>query len=257
MGETPLRFAILNNQRLRQLDTEGKPIVSDLPYELASQGALEPLDVHLTIGGMFVYMADAARLTECRTGRGFPVAMEGDYRRLEQAYLEARQSPGQPLMATFEGSIEERPRADGGGTEATAIVKRFINVWPGETCERHRADASLTNTYWRIVKLGDEDVRAEDGHREPHMLLRANEARFSATVGCNQLIGGYETAGESLRFGQVASTLMACPPPLDQLERRLVEALENTRTWHIAGQVLELRDGEGQSVALLQAVYLR
>ena len=63
MGETPLRFEILNNQRLRQLDTEGKPIVSDFPYELVSQGALEPLDVHLSIGGMFVYMADAARAT--------------------------------------------------------------------------------------------------------------------------------------------------------------------------------------------------
>ena len=257
VGETPLRFEILNNQRLRQLDTEGKPIVSDLPYELASQGALEPLDVHLFIGGMFVYMADAARLTECRTGRGFPVAMEGDYRRLEQAYLEARQSPGQPLMVTFEGSIEERPRADGGGTEATAVVQRFINVWPGETCERNRADASLTNTYWRIVKLGDEDVRAEDGHREPHMLLRANEARFSATVGCNQLIGGYETAGESLRFGQVASTLMACPPPLDQLERRLVEALANTRTGTSRVRFSNCATARDRSVALFQAVYLR
>jgi heat shock protein HslJ len=50
---------------------------------------------------------------------------------------------------------------------------------------------------------------------------------------------------------------MACQPPLDQRERRLAEALENTRTWHIAGQVLELRDGEGTSVALFQVVYLR
>jgi heat shock protein HslJ len=89
------------------------------------------------------------------------------------------------------------------------------------------------------------------------MLLHTDEARFSATVGCNQLIGGYELAGESLRFGQVASTLMACPPPLDRLEHRLAEALASTRTWRITGQVLELRDGEGGPVALLQAVYLR
>jgi uncharacterized lipoprotein YbaY/heat shock protein HslJ/uncharacterized lipoprotein NlpE involved in copper resistance len=257
VGETPLRYEILNNQRLRQLDTQGKPIVSDLPYELASQGALEPLDVHLFIGGMFVYMADAARLTECRTGRSFPVAMEGDYRRLEKAYLEARQSLGESLMVTFDGSIEERPRAEGGGTEATAVVRRFVDVWPGETCERRRADVSLTNTYWRIVKLGDADIHTEDGHREPHLLLRANEARFSATVGCNQLIGGYEAAGETLSFRQVASTMMACPPPLDRLERRLAEALANARTWRITGQVLELRNDQGRPVALFQAVYLR
>jgi heat shock protein HslJ len=257
VGEKPLQFEIANNQRLRQLDTEGQPIVSDLPYELTSQGALEPLDDHLFIGGMFVYMADAARLIECRTGRSYPVAMEGDYGRLEKAYLEARQNPAQPLMVTFEGSIEERPRVEGRGTEATAVVKRFINVWPGETCERNRADASLTNTYWRIVKLGDQEIRVGDGRREPHILLRTNEARFSATVGCNHLVGGYETTGETLRFSPAASTMMACPPPLDQLEHRLVETLANTRTSHIAGQVLELRDGEGRSVALFQAVYLR
>jgi heat shock protein HslJ len=51
--------------------------------------------------------------------------------------------------------------------------------------------------------------------------------------------------------------MMACLPPLDQRERRLAEALANTRTWHIVGQALELRDGEGRSVALFQAVYLR
>lgn len=257
VGEKPLRFEILDNQRLRLLDTAGKPIVSDLPYDLKSQGALQPLDVHLFIGGMFVYLADAARLTECRTGRSYPVAMEGDYLRLEQAYIEARQEPGQPLMVTFEGSIAERPRMEGEGTEATAIVGRFINVWPGETCERNRADASLTNTYWRIVRIGDEEIRPADGRRESNLILRTTEAQFRATVGCNQLAGSYETTGDMLRFSQAASTMMACPPPLDQLEHRLAETLVNTRAWRIVGPVLELRDGEGRSVGLFQAVYLR
>lgn len=216
----------------------------------------EPPDMRLLINGMFVYLADAPRLTECRTGRSYPVAMAGDYLRLERAYGAAREVPAQLLMVTFAGGIEQRPRADGEGTEATVIVERFINVWPGETCERNRADAALINTYWRIVRLGDEDIRAVDGRREPHVVLRIQDARFSATVGCNQMAGGYEASGETLRFSQVASTMMACPPPLDQRERRLAEALANTRSWHIAGQVLELRDGEGRPVALCQAVYL-
>ncbi len=209
------------------------------------------------IGGMFVVLADSPRLTECRSDRTYPVAIEADYRSLESAYLEAREPPGQPLMATLAGRIEERPRTEGEGFEETVVVERFIAVWPGETCERNRADAALTNTYWRIVRLGDDDIAATDGRHEPHMLLRSEEPRFNATIGCNQLIGGYEARGETLRFGQLASTMMACPPPLDQLERRLVDALENTKTWHVAGQVLELRDGNGRPLALFQAVYLR
>jgi copper homeostasis protein (lipoprotein) len=51
--------------------------------------------------------------------------------------------------------------------------------------------------------------------------------------------------------------MMACPPPLDRLERGLVDTLVNTSTWRIYGQFLELSDGDGRSVALLQAVYLR
>lgn len=210
------------------------------------------------ITGAFVAFADAPRFTECRTERNYPVAMAGDYRRLEEAYLAAREQPGQPLMITFEGRIAERPRAEEGtGTEATAIIERFVHIWPGETCERNRVDASLINTYWRLVRLGDEDVGAAGRRREPHLILRAGEARFTATAGCNQLMGSYEADGERLRFGAVAATFMACPPPLDERERRLVDVLANTKTWRIAGPALELRDGDQRPLALLEAVYLR
>lgn len=210
------------------------------------------------ITGAFLTFADAPRVTECRTERSYPVAMAGDYLRLERAYLSARGQPGQPLMITFEGRIAERPRAEEGtGTEPTAIIERFVQLWPGETCERNRVDAALINTYWRLVRLGDEQIEAAGRRREPHLILREGEARFAATAGCNQLIGSYEADGERLHFGATAGTRMACPPPLDERERRLVDALANTRTWRIAGPALELYDGEQRPLALLQAVYVR
>lgn len=45
--QKPLQFEILGPDRLRQLDLAGKPILSDLPYELQSNGTLEPMDVSL------------------------------------------------------------------------------------------------------------------------------------------------------------------------------------------------------------------
>ena len=49
---------------------------------------------------------------------------------------------------------------------------------------------------------------------------------------------------------------MACPEPLDAWERQLGAALAATASWRIDGQTLELLDGAGNPLALLQAVYL-
>jgi heat shock protein HslJ len=49
---------------------------------------------------------------------------------------------------------------------------------------------------------------------------------------------------------------MACPPPLGDLENRLLKVLDATASWRIDGQFLELEDGDGRPTALLQAVYL-
>ena len=236
--------------------TRGAPSEVTVAMRRVAAAATDAAATGPVIGGMFVYMADAARLNDCRGGRSLPVAMEGDFPSLERAYLAARPAPGQSVMVTFEGTVEERPRRDGDGTEPTVVVGRFIRAWPGETCERNRADASLSNTYWRIVNLGGEELRTSEGRKEPHIILRVNEKRFAATVGCDQMAGSYETDGPSLRFGQAAMTMMACPPPLDRLERLLANTLAQTAGWRIYGQFLELFDADGKPLAVLQAVYL-
>jgi copper homeostasis protein (lipoprotein) len=211
------------------------------------------------LAGEFTYMADAARFVDCRTGRAYPVAMEGDFVALERAYRAAAPAPGAPLYVTFEGSIAARPKAEGEGAQPTAIVRRFVNVWPSEACARAKAPAALENTYWRLVQLKGEAVGAPaPGRREPRLQLRqqGGKGRFAASVGCNQLIGGYQRKGSEISFAPAASTMMACPPPLAELERRLTAALAETRSLRIAGNTLELQDAAGTPVALFEAVYL-
>ena len=259
-GEMPLQFAIQSEGSLRALDMQGRPIESALPYALVSDGTLTPTDLTLALGGEMRYMADAARFTECLTGRGYPIAMEGDFVKLQSAYSASASEPGAPLYVTFEGSLTDRPRMDGEGVERTIVVRRFINVWPGQRCERARAQASLVNTFWRIVRLGGDAVQAEPGRREPHLLLRAEGGArsYSATVGCNALTGSYSSSGDgdTIRFGPAAATLLPCPAPLDALERRLGETLTKARRVRINAQTLELLDEAGTPVALFEAVYL-
>ena len=123
-----------------------------------------------------VYMADSLRITECLTGRNYPVAQEGESRAMERAYIGNVKSPGAPLYVTFAGTIEERPKIDAAGTQANVVVQRFINAWPQQSCERARADSALVNTYWKFVRMAGQPVKAVDRHREPGLTLRRAEA---------------------------------------------------------------------------------
>ena len=212
--------------------------------------------------GDLVYMADAARITLC-DGSSLPVAMEADWIRMERAYTATAKPAGSPLHVSFEGHVAKRPTMEGDGTEAAILVTRFIRAWPGENCERSRADASLVETYWRAVLLAGLEAGTVAGRKEPQLRLRAGEAAthaagdYTATVGCNVVSGRYSVNVASLRFAAGAMTRMACPPPLDALERGLVDTLSRTASWRIKGPTLELFDAGGASVGLFQAVYLK
>ena len=101
---------------------------------------------------------------------------------------------------------------------------------------------------------GDE-VGAQPNRREPHVVLHSGaDNRFRATVGCNQIVGRYQSDGKMPTFGMAASPRMACSPPLDTLENRLRDALSETRGVLPDGQRLVLLDAEGNIAAKLAAV---
>ena len=256
-ADEELKFQILGPDRLQLLGRDDQPITSDLNYTLTAGSEFETFEPHLPLRGMLTYTADEARFTECLTGRDYPLVKDGDYEALEHAYLAAGAEPGGPIMASFDGGIVQVPRDDGTGIEPEVMVERFVGVWPGETCERAMGQATLTNTYWKILRLGDTEVAAGAGRREPNLILREGEPRFTATVGCNQISGSFRSEEHRLSFGaNAATTVMACPEPLDQWEVQLVEVLKKTAGWRIDGQTLELIDSEEKPLALLQAVYL-
>jgi uncharacterized lipoprotein YbaY/heat shock protein HslJ/uncharacterized lipoprotein NlpE involved in copper resistance len=257
-SEMPLFWEVKATDRLRQMDMQGNPITSELPYDLTSQGSLNPTDLDgLFLLGMMTYLADAALFEECISGRRYPIAIEGDYLALERAYLAERPAPGAPLLVHVEGGLITRPAMEGPDRKHL-VVNRFNRTLPGETCPPHVSTASLTNTYWRIDTLMGEALMPVDDRREPHLVLHDDpKPRFRATVGCNQLVGGYERNGDELTFAAAASTMMACPPPIDAAERNLRAVLEATHAVRQTGQTLVLQDAEGQPIAEFAAVYLR
>jgi len=245
-GERPLQFEILAPNKVRQLDIEGQHIESSLRYDLVSSGVFFPVDVVLPMGGELSMQDNVLRFTECLTGRNMPVSTGlGDYGKALEVFQKADTTS---LYVTIDGSIRR------GGVR----VERFINAWPGEGCERSRADAKLVGTYWRIDRLLGMKIEPAGGKREARVLLRDGEngMSYSATVGCNQLAGAAKIDGEDITFSAGPTTLMACPAPLDMFEKRLVDVLGAARHWSVVGNTLELKDESGNTLALCEAVYL-
>jgi copper homeostasis protein (lipoprotein) len=254
--EEELNFEIRGPDRIRLLAPDGRPVAGERNYELTAGPEFRAFDPRLPLRGMLSYDADAARFTECLTGRDYPLLQDGDYAALEHAYLAAGAEPGGPIMASFDGGIVQPAEGEGEDGEPAVLVERFVGVWPGETCDRTVETASLTNTYWKILRLAETEVAAGEGRREPNLILRQDAPAFTATVGCNQITGSYALAGDTVSFGEVATTMMACEPPLDGWEAKLDALLRRTASYRIDGQTLELLDAAGASLGLFQAVYL-
>jgi heat shock protein HslJ len=63
--------------------------------------------------------------------------------------------------------------------------------------------------------------------------------------GCNRLFGTATVTGNSLAFGGIGTTRMACPPAVMQQESKFLNALAATRTFRFTGPYLKLYDAGG------------
>lgn len=252
-GEGRLEFSILPG-RLRPVDApEDGPRA---PRDLTGTSGTTALAIRVPVRGMVSFLADRALITECLTGRVYPLSTSQEFPTLEAAYLAAGVAQGTPLMSSFEGRVLEAGEEGDDETGPTIVVNRFTGVWPEETCEQAMNSRSLTDTYWRIVRLGKTEITPIEGHPDPHLILTEDENRFAATVGCNQLIGAFERDGDDLNFRNPAATMKACAGPLDEWERMLTGALAATRGWRVNGEALELLDSSGMQIGLFQSIDL-
>jgi uncharacterized lipoprotein YbaY/uncharacterized lipoprotein NlpE involved in copper resistance len=137
-GDTTRRIAIGKPDTLHVLGASGHKTPSSRSNTLALTNRAPPLEPRLEMRGMFMYMADAGRFTECSSRQSWPVAKEGDNAALESAYLSARGRDGAEKLVKVVGRVAMRPRMEGGGRERTLVVERFVEIRPGEGCDGSR-----------------------------------------------------------------------------------------------------------------------
>jgi copper homeostasis protein (lipoprotein) len=256
-GRGPMqRFEPAEGGALRLLDMQGRPIVSSLNYALQRRSEIDRLSGPMRLRGMFQYMADAASLSECRTGKRWPVLPEGDHLALERAYLAQRGQGGELVLAAFSARFVMREPEPGLPPREVLRVEKFERLWPRETCAADAlADASLLNTRWRVVEIDGQPVAPVEGQREPYIQLSTEGQRMQGFGGCNRLSGGFEQGGEGLLFKGLVGTRQACPAGAQEQEARLLAALQATATRRNIGQALQLRDAQGATRVRFEALY--
>ncbi len=114
-------------------------------------------------------------------------------------------------------------------------------------------EATLANTYWKLIDLDDRVLVEADWPPPPHLTFSGDLAQVSGAGGCNRLSGACTVKDTALTFQPMAMTKMACARGMET-EQAFSAALERTRRWRIVNNVLELSDESGSILARLAAV---
>ena len=89
----------------------------------------------MELRGEYSRIGETGVFRDCTTGEQWPVADEGNDDVLDRAYVASGVPLGAPLVVTVEGGIDYRP-SPAGRKQLMLIVARFVQVGPGDRCQR-------------------------------------------------------------------------------------------------------------------------
>ena len=96
------------------------------------------------------------------------------------------------------------------------------------------------STTWNLVEMNNREIQ-HPGPQIPHMHFE--EEKVTGNDGCNNFFGGYTLDGNSLKFGMLASTRMACPQ-INDFDIEFNKVISMTTSYRISGNKLELFEND-------------
>ena len=110
------------------------------------------------------------------------------------------------------------------------------------------AQDMLAGTEWRLESLDGQPV--VDGTTVT--LNFGPDGQANGSGGCNGYSGSYQLSGDTLSFGQIASTLMACAEPILAQESAFFAAMGSVSGYTLDGDQLTITYGDNQALVLLR-----
>ena len=116
------------------------------------------------------------------------------------------------------------------GTDAIELVVDLVR----------ETTPALGDTEWRLAELAGERVELGDGEPVPHLVLDLEESRVTGSGGVNRITGTFVLAEDELRFGPLATTMMAGPEEAMARERAFLGVLARVTGSRLEGSSLTL-----------------
>jgi len=107
----------------------------------------------------------------------------------------------------------------------------------------------LLGATWNLAELNNETIQ-HPGPQIPH--LRFEVEKVTGNDGCNNFFGDYTLEANSLKFGMLASTRMACPQIKD-FDMEFNKMISATTHYRITGNKLELFENDELLASFLAA----
>jgi putative lipoprotein len=99
--------------------------------------------------------------------------------------------------------------------------------------------ASVSGVDWELMELDGKTAPTGAGGRRATLRFDPDTARVGGFSGCNRFGGTYTISGDSLHFGPIAMTRMACTEGME-LESALSAALQATQRYELSTTQLKL-----------------
>lgn len=126
----------------------------------------------------------------------------------------------------------------------------WVGGCAGTTGNQAQSEQVITGSSWALtsLSLNGEDHTAPDNNAPTFQLSEGGQA--SGSTGCNTYQGTCTVKGQSIRFGPLASTKMACLEPEGRmaLEQHFLLSLSQVTYFNMDGGVLTLHGPDGTAL---------
>jgi heat shock protein HslJ len=121
-------------------------------------------------------------------------------------------------------------------------------VQPAQPKEQPVSGNALDGTSWTLATLNGQAAL-----KDTTVTLNFAAGKVAGSDGCNSYNGMYTADGTNIQFGQLASTMMACPDPIMKQADAYQQALGQAATYKANARQLSLSDASGKELAVFNA----
>jgi heat shock protein HslJ len=104
---------------------------------------------------------------------------------------------------------------------------------------------SLAGTTWRLASYGPVSATQTAAQDVDTSLAFGSDGKVSGNMGCNGFSGDYTQADNTLTFGPIMRTLMACEGQRMEQEDAAMQVLMDTATFTLDGDTLTIFSADG------------